>query len=213
MPHPRHTKHLSYRSCASAHLDESARTPAPCCQQAPPVPCGPQPPRQRRSQAARTKVSLAMHKLIHFRLCPLSRAVRLALAELDIEAELVEERPWEWRPEFLAINPAGELPVLQIRGRPRLCGVYAISEYLAEAAPDQIPRSRLPRRLFPRHQGGARRGPPPRRLVQRQAQPRRDAGAAAREGLCARAAGRRPAPQCRHPARHPHQPALPYELH
>ena len=32
-----------------------------------------------------------MHKLTHFRLCPFSRAIRLALAELGLEAELVEE--------------------------------------------------------------------------------------------------------------------------
>jgi glutathione S-transferase len=51
-----------------------------------------------------------MHTLIHFRLCPLSRAIRIALAELGIEPELIEERPWEWRPELLALNPAGELP-------------------------------------------------------------------------------------------------------
>lgn len=73
-----------------------------------------------------------MHKLTHFRLCPFSRAIRLALAEQDVEVELAEERPWEWRQEFLALNPAGELPVLQIEGLPALCGAYAISEYLDE---------------------------------------------------------------------------------
>ena len=57
-----------------------------------------------------------MHTLTHFRLCPFSRAARLALAELSIEVGLIEERPWEWRPEFLAINPACELPVLQMDG-------------------------------------------------------------------------------------------------
>ncbi len=78
-----------------------------------------------------------MHTLTHFRLCPFSRAVRLALAEQGIEVELIEERPWEWRPEFLALNPAGELPVLQLEGGPALCGVYAISEYLAEEKPPE----------------------------------------------------------------------------
>jgi len=77
-----------------------------------------------------------MHKLTHFRLCPFSRSVRIALAELDFEVELLEERPWEWRPEFLALNPAGELPVLQLEGGPTLCGTYAISEYLGESAPN-----------------------------------------------------------------------------
>jgi glutathione S-transferase len=76
-----------------------------------------------------------MHTLTQFRLCPFSRAVRLALAEQSIDVELVEERPWEWRPEFLALNPAGELPILHLEGGPDLCGVYAISEYLAEGTP------------------------------------------------------------------------------
>lgn len=76
-----------------------------------------------------------MHKLTHFRLCPYSRAIRIALDELAMEAELAEERPWEWREEFLSLNPAGELPVLEIEGGPTLCGTYAISEYLGEAGP------------------------------------------------------------------------------
>lgn len=73
-----------------------------------------------------------MHKLTHFRLCPLSRAIRVALAELGVEVELVDEKPWELRPEFLALNPAGELPVLVLDRGPILCGAYAISEYMAE---------------------------------------------------------------------------------
>ena len=72
-----------------------------------------------------------MHTLTHFRLCPRSRAVRIALAEIGIAPELVEERPWEWRPDFLALNPAGELPVLALEGGLVLCGSYAITEYFA----------------------------------------------------------------------------------
>jgi glutathione S-transferase len=75
-----------------------------------------------------------MHKLTHYWLCPHSRSIRIALAELGIEVELTEERPWEWRPEFLALNPAGSLPVLQISGGPILCGAYSASEYLSEEA-------------------------------------------------------------------------------
>lgn len=89
-----------------------------------------------------------MHKLTHFQLCPFSRAIRIALAELDIEVELAEERPWEWREELLALNPAGELPVLQLEDGPVLCGAYAIAEYLGEAGPgDADEEQRLP--LFP----------------------------------------------------------------
>lgn len=73
-----------------------------------------------------------MHKLTHFRLCPASRSVRLALGELDLDAELAEEKPWELRPAFLALNPAGDLPVLELDKGPILCGVYSISEYMAE---------------------------------------------------------------------------------
>ena len=73
-------------------------------------------------------------KLTHFRLCPLSRSIRLAFAELGLEPALVEERPWEARPAFLAVNPAGELPVLELPGSLLLCGTYSISEFLAEEA-------------------------------------------------------------------------------
>ena len=74
-----------------------------------------------------------MNKLTHFPICPFSRAVRLAMAELDIEFEHIEQRPWEVDQKFLRLNPSGELPVLQIDGGPTICGVYAISEYLSEA--------------------------------------------------------------------------------
>ena len=73
-----------------------------------------------------------MHKLWHFRLCPLSRSIRLALSEGGIAFTLIEERPWEWRAEFLALNPAGELPVLELTEGPVLSGAYSISEFIAE---------------------------------------------------------------------------------
>lgn len=73
-----------------------------------------------------------MNRLTHYRLCPHSRAVRLALAEAAIEAGVAEVLPWEQKPEFLALNPAGELPVLELEGGLVLCGAYAISEYVAE---------------------------------------------------------------------------------
>jgi glutathione S-transferase len=73
-----------------------------------------------------------MATLLHYPLCPFSRSVRLALAECGIEAELAEERPWEWRAEFLALNPAGSLPVLISDADGPISGAYAISEYLGE---------------------------------------------------------------------------------
>ncbi len=89
-----------------------------------------------------------MLKLIQFRLCPLSRSVRIALAELEVAFELVEERPWEYRPAFLSINPAGELPVLQTSEGAVICGAYASLEYLAEGGRHH-PAETRPMHLLP----------------------------------------------------------------
>jgi glutathione S-transferase len=73
-----------------------------------------------------------MATLLHYPLCAFSRSIRLALAECGIESTLVEERPWEWRAEFLELNPAGTLPVLITDEHGPVCGAYAISEYLGD---------------------------------------------------------------------------------
>lgn len=57
-----------------------------------------------------------MATLHHHAFCPHSRFVRLVLGEYDLAPELVEVRPWERRPEFLMLNPAGETPVLEADG-------------------------------------------------------------------------------------------------
>lgn len=87
-------------------------------------------------------------KLTHFRLCPFSRSIRLAFAELGLEPTLVEERPWEARAAFLAVNPAGELPILELPGSLTLCGSYSISEFLAEEA-GQAEADERTMQLFP----------------------------------------------------------------
>ncbi len=53
-----------------------------------------------------------MVRLLHFPLDPFSRRIRMTLSEMGIAAELLEERPWEAREDFIALNPAGTLPVL-----------------------------------------------------------------------------------------------------
>jgi glutathione S-transferase len=73
-----------------------------------------------------------MPTLYHYPLDPFSRSVRLALAECGVEVELAEERPWEWRAEFLAINPAGSVPVLLMDDDISICGTEPIVEYLDE---------------------------------------------------------------------------------
>ena len=73
-----------------------------------------------------------MNRLSHFPLCPHSRSIRLVLNEMHIPHELHVELPWAWRKAFLAINPAGHLPVLELDNYMVLCGTYPITEYLAE---------------------------------------------------------------------------------
>src|SRR5262245_65980538 len=81
-----------------------------------------------------------MATLLHYPLCPFSRSIRLALSESGVEAELAEERPWEWRREFVPLNPAGTLPVLITDERGSIVGAYAISEYLGDTADERDPR-------------------------------------------------------------------------
>ena len=78
-----------------------------------------------------------MATLLHYPLCAFSRSIRLALTECGVEAELAEERPWEWRPEFVALNPAGTLPVLVTDERGPIVGAYAISEFLSDTADER----------------------------------------------------------------------------
>ena len=48
-------------------------------------------------------------------------------------AGLTEEMPWEKRPEFLKLNPAGTLPVLVTDNGHALCGPHVIAEWLDES--------------------------------------------------------------------------------
>ena len=76
-----------------------------------------------------------MIRLYHAPLSPFCRKVRLVLAEKKLEVELVEERYWERRSDFLQLNPAGKVPVLRAKGI-TLGESQAICEYLEEAHPD-----------------------------------------------------------------------------
>ena len=76
-----------------------------------------------------------MHRLYHVPLSPFCRKVRLVLAEKRIEVELIEERYWEGRKDFLLMNPAGMVPVLKADGL-ILAESSAICEYLEEVNPE-----------------------------------------------------------------------------
>ncbi len=73
-----------------------------------------------------------MIRLYHHPLSVSSRFIRLILGECELTPELVEERPWERREEFLVMNPAGTLPVLVEDGGPPVAGAWPIIEYLDE---------------------------------------------------------------------------------
>ncbi len=77
-----------------------------------------------------------MYSLYHHSLDPMSRALRLALAEKHIEFQPLEEPFWMRRPEFLALNPAGSIPVLVEDDTPAAVGGWAACEYIEEAHPD-----------------------------------------------------------------------------
>jgi glutathione S-transferase len=77
-----------------------------------------------------------MRTLYHHWLSPFSRTVRVALAEKGLEFELKVEKVWERRAEFLAMNPAGEVPVLVEPDGTVLADTMAICEFLDEAYDD-----------------------------------------------------------------------------
>lgn len=83
-----------------------------------------------------------MLRLYHLPLSPFSRKIRLVLAEKKLEVDLIEERPWEERTDFLAMNPAGRVPVLK-DDKVIVADSNAIFEYLEEKYPETplLPKS------------------------------------------------------------------------
>ena len=82
-----------------------------------------------------------MHVLYHLWLCPFARKVRIVLGEKKVDFELRSEKVWERREGFLALNPAGEVPVLvetdEANATQRtLVDSSAICEYLEETRPE-----------------------------------------------------------------------------
>jgi glutathione S-transferase len=84
-----------------------------------------------------------MFTLLHHPFCPHSRFVRLALGEVGRDVRLVEERVWERREDFLALNPACTTPVLMTDGFPPMPGAGVIAEYLDEAHGPALGERRL----------------------------------------------------------------------
>lgn len=78
---------------------------------------------------------MAMRTLFHLWLHPFSRKVRIVLSEKQLDYELKLEKVWERRTEFLALNPAGDVPVLVEPDGTTLANSSVICEYLEEVYP------------------------------------------------------------------------------
>ena len=76
-----------------------------------------------------------MLELYHLPLSPFCRKVRIALKEKGLRFALKTERVWERREAFLAMNPAGTVPVLVEADGAVLADSRAIVEYLEEIRP------------------------------------------------------------------------------
>lgn len=88
-----------------------------------------------------------MLTLFHHPFSTSSRFVRLACAEYGVTPDLVVEKPWERRRDFLLLNPAGSLPVLVENDGPPICGASVVMEYLDETRGYAMGD----RRLMPQH--------------------------------------------------------------
>jgi len=73
-----------------------------------------------------------MLTLFHHPLYASCRFIRLSFGEYGEEIALIEERPWARRKEFLALNPAGTIPVLLAEGDHAIVGATVIAEYVDE---------------------------------------------------------------------------------
>lgn len=77
-----------------------------------------------------------MRTLFHLWLHAFSRKVRVVLAEKGLSFELQIEKIWERRTEFLAMNPAGDVPVIIEPDGTTLANSMVICEYLEEVYPE-----------------------------------------------------------------------------
>lgn len=80
-----------------------------------------------------------MLTLHHHALSSGSRLIRLQMAEYQLDFDLKTQVPWQRDERFLALNPAGSLPVLTLDSQHRqaICGVRAISEWVEEQHPQR----------------------------------------------------------------------------
>lgn len=83
--------------------------------------------------------------LYHHTLLPAARKVRLALHEKRLAFTEIALDPFSPSDELLALNPAGELPVLVEENEQIVCDAQAICEYLEETYPQTNLLGRTPK--------------------------------------------------------------------
>jgi len=93
--------------------------------------------------AACFEFSSFMAILHSYPFCPQSRFARLVLAEVGLEPDLVEEKPWDRRLPFLEINPAGTLPLLVDDDGLAVPGPTILAEYLHDTRGEEMRDRRL----------------------------------------------------------------------
>ena len=88
-----------------------------------------------------------MRELHMFPLSPFCRKVRLTLGEKGLQADSIEQAPWDRPPTLLKLNPACEVPVLVEENGRRVIDSTAICEYLEETYPDHalLPKTPIAR--------------------------------------------------------------------
>ena len=83
-----------------------------------------------------------MALLHHYSFCPHSRFIRLSLAEMGIETDIADERPWDREEHFLRLNPSGTTPVF-CEDDVAVPGAAVIAEYLDETRGSELDGRRL----------------------------------------------------------------------
>jgi glutathione S-transferase len=79
-----------------------------------------------------------MRTLYHSWLCPFSRKIRIILAEKKLAFAMAVEHPWSVGADYLALDPAGEPPLLVEPDGTVVAGHGAIAEFLDEAYGDPL---------------------------------------------------------------------------
>lgn len=80
-----------------------------------------------------------MPKLLHHKLDPASRLVRLMLAEYAVDVNLVDASPWHRTAVLTDINPAATVPLLVEDGLPPIIGPLAVVHFVeARYAPEMV---------------------------------------------------------------------------